>query len=172
MLDMKLTKLFGYFNNAITGCFVFVLVLGVEFFAWLRGPTDLVPAWCFYLFQLAMIIFACVGYACLRYQYDTKCLSVAIPVRYVRDAYKVNGWALIVHDSPLLQLNRVVSVCFSSKDDDIEETIAIGYVETKNNKGNYQIFVPKEWNLGEHGLQEYGQKLLMVKPTVDKCWIS
>ena len=75
-------------------------------------------------------------------------------------------------NTPMLEINRVVSICFQSKDNDIEETIAIGYAETKNDKGNFQIRVPREWNIGGNDLQNLGHKLLKVKPVVDKDFLS
>ena len=64
------------------------------------------------------------------------------------------------------------SILKFSGDNDIEETIAIGYVETKNDKGNFQIRVPKDWNIGGNDLLNLGYKLLMVKPVVDKGSLS
>lgn len=168
----NILKVWGYFNNAITGCGVFLLLLGIEFFAWLRNPTDMIPAWYFYVAQLVMVVMICVIYAYLRHRYDTGRFSTAVSVRYVREIVEGRAWILIVEETPTLEINRVVSICFQSKDDDIEETIGIGYVEAKNDKGNFQVKVPKDWYHGERDLQELGHKLLTVKPVVDKNCVS
>ena len=169
---MNMRKLLGYFNNAITGGGIFLLLLWVQFFAWLRSPTDTIPAWCFYVAQLIMIVIICVIYTCLRHRYDSGLFSESISVRYVGHSGKSDDWILIVKNTPILEINKVVSICFQSKDNDIEETIAIGYVETKNDKGNFQIRVPKEWNIGDDDLQSLGHKLLKIKPVIDKDVLS
>ena len=169
---MNMHKLIGYFNNAITGCGIFLLLLWMQFFAWLRNPTDAVPAWCFYIVQLIMIVIICVTYTYLRHRYDSGLFSESISVRYVDHYGKSDDWILIVKNTPVLEINRVVSICFQSKDDAIEGTIAIGYVQTKNDRGNFQIRVPKEWNIGDDDLQELGHRLLKVKPVVDKGILS
>ena len=152
-----MNKFFGYFNNAITGGGIFLLLLWVQFFAWLRNPTDTIPAWYFYIAQLIMIVIICVIYTYLRHRYDSGLYSGAISVRYVGHPGGSDDWILIVKNTPMLEINRVVSICFQSKDNDIEETIAIGYAETKNDKGNFQIRVPKEWNIGGNDLQTHSQ---------------
>lgn len=169
---MSIRKVLGYFKNSITGCGVFLLLLGVEFFAWLRNPFDPVPAWVVYIFELIMILIGCVVYAYLRYRYDTGRFSAAIPVRYVGMIDKDQGWVLIVENTPVLDINRIVSICFQSKDSDIEEIIALGYVETKNDLGNFQIKVLKKYCRVGCDLQKLGYKLLTVKPVVDKDWLS
>lgn len=169
---MSVRKVFSYFNNAITGSGVFLLLLGVEFFCWLRNPLDSVPAWCFYVFQLIMIVLGCIIYACLRHHYETKCLVAAIPVRYVCGARDGDGWIMIASSTPMLEINRIVSICAHSIDSDLEETIAIGYVETKNDLGNFQIKVPKTHCRTGYDLQILGYKLLTIKPTVENDWLS
>ena len=169
---MNIRKLLGYFNNAITGSGVFLLLLWVQFFAWLRNPTDTIPAWYFYIAQLIMIVIICVIYTYLRHRYDSGLYSEAISVRYVGHPGGSDDWILIVKNTPMLEINRAVSIFLQSKDDDIEERIALGYVETKNDKGNFQIRVPKGWNISGNDLQVLGYKLLMVKPVVDKDILS
>lgn len=169
---MSICKVLGYFRNSITGCGVFLLLLGVEFFAWLRDPADLVPAWLVYILELVMILIGCAVYACLRYRYDVGRFSVAIPVRYVGMISRDQAWVLIVENTPVLDINRIVSVCFQSKDSDIEEIIALGYVETKNELGNFQIKVLKKYCHTGCDLQKIGYKLLAIKPVVDKEWLS
>lgn len=168
---MDVRKIWSYFNNAIAGSVVFIILLWIEFFAWLRNPTDSIPAWYFYVAQLIMIVIVCVIYAYLRHQYDTGRFSSAIQVRYVDTISTGDGWILIVKNTPTLEINRVVSICYQSKDNDIEETIAIGYVETKNNLGNFQIKVLKEDLIKECDLEDLGYKLVRVKPVVDKAFL-
>ena len=169
---MSIRKILGYFKNSITGCGVFLLLLGVEFFAGLRTPTDSVPAWFVYLSQLTMIIICCVVYACLRHRYDTGRFSVAIPVRYIGLDVKGVDWVVLVENTPVLEINRIVSICYQSKDNDIETTIGLGYVETKNDMNNFQIKVLRAYCRVGWDLQKLGYKLLTVKPVVDKDWLS
>ena len=169
---MNMRKIWGYFNNAIMGSGVFLLLLGVEFFAWLRDPKDLIPAWAFYVVQLIMVVLVSVIYACLRYKYDVGRFSTVVPVRYVCRADRYCGWVLIVEDTPILEINRVVTICLRTKDNDIEKMIGLGYVETKNNLGNFQLRVPQEYCTLGLDLVSVGYKALMVKPVVEKDWLS
>lgn len=169
---MKVNRILGYFTNAITGAGVFLFLLWVEFFAWLRKPTDTIPVWSFYLVQLVMVVSVCVIYAYLRHRYDIGRLSTSVLVRYVEHLGKSKGWVLIVKNNPMLEINRVVSVRYQSKDNDVEEVVALGYVETKNDKGNLQIRVPEEWNFSDCELQQLGHKLLAVQLVVEKDALS
>lgn len=165
---MDVRKIWSYFNNAIAGSVVFIILLWIEFFAWLRNPTDSIPAWYFYVAQLIMIVIVCVIYAYLRHQYDTGRFSSAIQVRYVTVTKNGDGWVLVVKNTPTLEINRVVSLYCQSKDNDIEELIALGYVETRNNMGNFQIKIHKDNCKDACDLLVLGHKLLRVKPVVDK----
>lgn len=147
---------------------MFLVLLWLEFFAWLRNPKESIPAWFFYIAQLIMIAMISIIYACLRHKYDVGCFSSAVKVRYVGRMVVDGGYTLIAGNTSILEINRIVSVCFRSKDDDIEETVAIGYVETKNDLGNFQIKAPKEWCLDKYDLQSLGHKLLIIKPAVSK----
>ena len=72
----------------------------------------------------------------------------------------------------MLEINRIVSICYQSKDNDIETTIGLGYVETKNDMNNFQIKVLRAYCRVGWDLQKLGYKLLTVKPVVDKDWLS
>ena len=148
------------------------MLLGVEFFAWLRDPNDLIPAWALYVVQLIMVVLVCVIYAYLRYKYDVGRFSTVVPVRYVGRSDSYCGWVLIVEETPILEINRVVTIYLWSNDNDIEKIIGLGYVETKNNLGNFQLNVPQEYCSSGLDLVAMGCKALMVKPVVEKDCLS
>jgi len=161
-------RILRYFCNMVTGAGISIVLLWSEFFWWLKSPSGTVPAWSLYLVELVALMLACAFYAIFRYRYDTSALVGGIPVRYIGSASTCDGWIILVDDVPVLGINRFVSVCFESTDNDVQDVIAVGYVESKNDKGKYQILIQRNRCFCKGDLSQLGKKSLSVRPFINK----
>lgn len=168
-------KIFEKVDKIIIGSVTIVISLILNFIWWIYSYDKLVPIW-----VVCLVIIVCYIVCVMFYSYfSTKSYETVYHLPKVKKIIKQERKIIfIVEENNLFREGSYATICYQNDENELENVIGLGYVQTINNKNNMQIEIIK--TIGDEAkiiLNEIkdiknDKESIIIKPSIHKDLIE